>query len=161
MDNEPSSPQASSGVPSEPMNGAVLYDQEVARRNGLALEGNCLTGCQEIDDEVLLGGFERGCVVGISCQEDEIGLVVGEPSSSSSPSSASGFLDSACLYLSPDFKGMMAIPIFTIHIAILTCSFSSLGCRLFLNFSCLEEKMALNRGLPSLPHYRPVPCSQL
>ncbi|EAA36592.1 hypothetical protein GE21DRAFT_2031 [Neurospora crassa] len=64
------------------------------------------TGCRELDSHVLLnaglggGGFEGGCVVGLSCEEEEtIGLAIGlqvvarmllMSSSSSSSSSSSG-----------------------------------------------------------------------
>lgn len=68
--------QASSHFPLEPVSGATLFEQEVRRRDALARRGTCLTGCRELDDEVLLGGFERGCVVGISAEEEEMGLLV-------------------------------------------------------------------------------------
>lgn len=68
--------QASSHFPLEPVSGATLFDQEKRRKDGLKKRGNCLTGCRELDHEVLLGGFERGCVVGISAEEEEVGLVV-------------------------------------------------------------------------------------
>ncbi|KAI3393635.1 hypothetical protein diail_3862 [Diaporthe ilicicola] len=82
MDEAPPQPsQASSHFPLEPVSGATLFEQEVRRRNALARRGKCLTGCRELDDEVLLGGFERGCVVGVSAEEEKVGLLVskGEP----------------------------------------------------------------------------------
>ncbi|KAJ0123516.1 fasciclin domain family [Diaporthe amygdali] len=69
--------QASSHFPLEPVSGATLFEQEVRRRDALARCGTCLTGCRELDDEVLLGGFERGCVVGVSAEEEEVGLLIG------------------------------------------------------------------------------------
>lgn len=40
--------------------------------------GPCRSGCGELDDHVLLsGGFERGSVVGVSAEDDGMGLAVG------------------------------------------------------------------------------------
>ncbi|ROW10615.1 hypothetical protein VMCG_01997 [Cytospora schulzeri] len=69
--------QASSHSPLDPVSGATLFEQEKKRRDGLRRRGNCLTGCRELDHEVLLGGFERGCVVGLSTEEEEVGLLIG------------------------------------------------------------------------------------
>lgn len=69
--------QASSHSPLDPVSGATLFEQERRRRDGLKERGNCLTGCRELDHEVLLGGFERGCVVGLSAEEEEVGLLIG------------------------------------------------------------------------------------
>ncbi|KUI73237.1 hypothetical protein VM1G_08750 [Cytospora mali] len=69
--------QASSHSPLDPVSGVTLFEQEKKRRDGLKQRGNCLTGCRELDHEVLLGGFERGCVVGISAEEEEVGLLIG------------------------------------------------------------------------------------
>jgi len=77
MANAPSASQASSHFPLEPVTGATLFHQGVSRRNALTERGRCLTGCKELDDAVLLGGFERGCVVGVSAEDDEVGLLVG------------------------------------------------------------------------------------
>ncbi|KAM7190555.1 hypothetical protein V8F20_009688 [Naviculisporaceae sp. PSN 640] len=62
-----------------PVPASVLVDRELARRRKLRRQQkrNILTGCREIDDYVLLGGFERGCVVGISSEDDEMGLLLG------------------------------------------------------------------------------------
>lgn len=73
---EPLLSQASSHSPLDPISGATLFEQEKKRRDELKARGNCLTGCRELDHEVLLGGFERGCVVGISAEEEEVGLLV-------------------------------------------------------------------------------------
>lgn len=66
--------QASSHFPLDPVSGAVLFEQEARRRD---LHNSCgrllTTGCRELDVEVLCGGFERGCVVGISAEESQGG----------------------------------------------------------------------------------------
>ncbi|KAL2180959.1 uncharacterized protein P884DRAFT_274812 [Thermothelomyces heterothallicus CBS 202.75] len=73
--------QASSHLPIEqPLPASLLLDREIARKEGLAASGNLMTGCRELDEYVLLGGFERGSVVGVSAEEDgeeEIGLLIG------------------------------------------------------------------------------------
>lgn len=77
MDQAPPQPsQSSSHFQLEPVSGATLLEQETRRRDALARRGRCLTGCSELDDQVLPGGFERGCVVGISAEEDDVGLLV-------------------------------------------------------------------------------------
>lgn len=77
MDQVPPQPsQASSHFQLEPVSGATLFEQETRRRDALARRGRCLTGCCELDDQVLVGGFERGCVVGVSAEEDDVGLLV-------------------------------------------------------------------------------------
>lgn len=68
--------QASSHFQLEPVSGATLFEQEARRRDALTRRGRCRTGCRELDDEVLLGGFERGCVVGVSAEEEEVALLV-------------------------------------------------------------------------------------
>ncbi|KAK0729883.1 hypothetical protein B0H67DRAFT_476525 [Lasiosphaeris hirsuta] len=60
-----------------PLPASTLLDQELDRKSELKRRGNILTGCGEIDDYVLLGGFERGCVVGVSAEEDDIGMLMG------------------------------------------------------------------------------------
>ncbi|KAG5823124.1 hypothetical protein H9Q74_006789 [Fusarium xylarioides] len=77
--NQPQSPpsQASSHFQLEPIPAAILVDREVKRRDALALLGACKTGCKVIDDEVMLGGFERGSVVGISAEDEELGVQLG------------------------------------------------------------------------------------
>jgi hypothetical protein len=60
-----------------PVSGATLFGLEVERRMGLRQKGNIPTGCAEIDKMVLLGGgLERGCVVGISAEEIDFGVLV-------------------------------------------------------------------------------------
>jgi hypothetical protein len=61
----------------EPVSGATLFSLEVERRYDLSQRGTISTDCAEIDNAVLLnGGFERGCVVGISSEEVDFGLLV-------------------------------------------------------------------------------------
>lgn len=77
MEQAPPQPsQISSHFQIEPVSGATLFEQETRRRDALARRGRCLTGCRELDDQVLLGGFERGCVVGISAEDEDVGLLV-------------------------------------------------------------------------------------
>ncbi|KAF4951427.1 hypothetical protein FGADI_7498 [Fusarium gaditjirri] len=77
--NPPQSPpsQASSHFQLEPIPAAILADKEVKRRDAIALLGACKTGCKVIDEEVMLGGFERGSVVGISAEDEELGVQLG------------------------------------------------------------------------------------
>ncbi|KAJ4421067.1 hypothetical protein N0V82_003971 [Gnomoniopsis sp. IMI 355080] len=68
--------QTSSHAPLEPASGTTLLQAELNRRD--TLRPPCPTGCRELDDATLLsGGFERGCVVGISAEEDDVALVLG------------------------------------------------------------------------------------
>ncbi|KAK8070936.1 hypothetical protein PG997_011139 [Apiospora hydei] len=70
--------QASSHFPLEPVSGSTLFDVEVARREQLHRRGTLVTGCGEIDGQVLGGrGFERGSVVGISAEHMDTGLLIG------------------------------------------------------------------------------------
>ncbi|OTA61435.1 hypothetical protein K449DRAFT_434502 [Hypoxylon sp. EC38] len=74
----PPASQASSHFPLlEPASGATLFELEAARRERLKLRGRLKVGCDEIDGKALLGGFERGEVVGVSAEEAEFGLLVG------------------------------------------------------------------------------------
>ncbi|KAM0077691.1 hypothetical protein ACKRZS_010030 [Fusarium odoratissimum] len=77
--NPPQTPpsQASSHFQLEPIPAAILADKEVKRRDVIALLGACKTGCKVIDEEVMLGGFERGSVVGISAEDEELGVLLG------------------------------------------------------------------------------------
>jgi hypothetical protein len=60
-----------------PVPASILAYIENGRRNGLQCSTRYKSGCDELDDNVLLGGFERGTVVGISSEEeDEFGLLV-------------------------------------------------------------------------------------
>lgn len=65
--------------PLEPVSGKLLFEQECRRRDGLRARGPLTTGCGEVDERALgTGGFERGCVVGISAEEAEDGGGDGE-----------------------------------------------------------------------------------
>ncbi|KAI2780903.1 hypothetical protein F4815DRAFT_492972 [Daldinia loculata] len=78
VDEGPPASQASSHFPLlEPISGATLYELESARRETLRRRGRVRTGCAEVDDAVLLGGLERGSVVGVSAEDIEFGLLVG------------------------------------------------------------------------------------
>ncbi|SPQ19519.1 53f8500f-8201-4620-a17f-1d8ec48babf6 [Thermothielavioides terrestris] len=70
----PSSQASSSHSPFGPLPASLLLDQELARKERLRRRGNLTTGCRELDEYVLLGGFERGSVVGVSAEEEEMGL---------------------------------------------------------------------------------------
>ncbi|KAI8951594.1 hypothetical protein F4801DRAFT_285991 [Xylaria longipes] len=60
------------------ISGAALFCQEIERRKRLCRRGVISTGCSEIDDALLLGGgFESGCVVGVSAEEVDFGLLLG------------------------------------------------------------------------------------
>ncbi|KAI1182035.1 hypothetical protein F5B17DRAFT_444578 [Nemania serpens] len=60
-----------------PISGATLFAQESTRRRNLRQKGAIPTGCPEIDDVLLLGGgFERGCVVGVSAEDVNFGVLV-------------------------------------------------------------------------------------
>ncbi|EEU47343.1 uncharacterized protein NECHADRAFT_35701 [Fusarium vanettenii 77-13-4] len=66
--------QASSHFALDPIPASVLADKEARRRDAAVELGYCLTGCAVLDDDVLLGGFERGSVVGVSAEDEEMGL---------------------------------------------------------------------------------------
>lgn len=71
MDEDAISPS-----PLVPLPASVLLEQELARKERLWKKGNLTTGCRELDEYVLLGGFERGSVVGVSAEEEEVGMLV-------------------------------------------------------------------------------------
>ncbi|KAH6651872.1 hypothetical protein BKA67DRAFT_521092 [Truncatella angustata] len=77
MDSEPLASQASSHLPLEPVTGTTLFGLETTRRQGLSKKGTLKTGCTELDEQVLVDGFERGAVVGISAEEVDTGLLLG------------------------------------------------------------------------------------
>ncbi|KAK0633200.1 hypothetical protein B0T14DRAFT_575048 [Immersiella caudata] len=60
-----------------PLPASVLLDRELSHKSSLRRKGNILTGCPELDEYVLLGGFERGSVVGISSEDEEFALRIG------------------------------------------------------------------------------------
>ncbi|KAK3943078.1 hypothetical protein QBC46DRAFT_378129 [Diplogelasinospora grovesii] len=45
-------------------------------RNGLSSRGNVTSGVSDIDENVLLGGFERGLVVGVSSEKEDFGHLI-------------------------------------------------------------------------------------
>ncbi|KAH6628440.1 hypothetical protein F5144DRAFT_654848 [Chaetomium tenue] len=64
----------------QPQPATLLLDDEIARREGLATHGRIQTGCYTLDEHVLLGGLDRGSVVGVSVEEEEekgVGLAIG------------------------------------------------------------------------------------
>ncbi|KAJ4386571.1 hypothetical protein N0V93_009469 [Gnomoniopsis smithogilvyi] len=74
--NYPIPSQTSSHAPLEPISGITLLHAELNRRANL--RPACSTGCCELDNVTFIsGGFERGCVVGISAEEDDVALVLG------------------------------------------------------------------------------------
>ncbi|EFQ32659.1 uncharacterized protein GLRG_07803 [Colletotrichum graminicola M1.001] len=68
--------QASSHFALEPISAAVLCSRETKRRDAAKERGPLRVGCREMDEEVLVGGFERGTVVGISSESDQMGLLI-------------------------------------------------------------------------------------
>ncbi|KAI0434838.1 hypothetical protein F5Y09DRAFT_294998 [Xylaria sp. FL1042] len=61
-----------------PVVGTTLFRREVERRKKLHGRGVIATGCSEIDNALLLGGgFERRCVVGVSAEEVDFGILLG------------------------------------------------------------------------------------
>lgn len=73
---QPPPPQASSHPPLEPVSASVLAQNEADRRDAVSRLGTCKTGCAIVDEDVLLGGFERASVVGVSAEDEEIGVQV-------------------------------------------------------------------------------------
>ncbi|RTE74447.1 hypothetical protein BHE90_011101 [Fusarium euwallaceae] len=75
----PAASQASSHFTLDPIPASVLADKEARRRDAAAVQlGYCMTGCAVLDDDVLLlGGFERGSVVGVSAEDEEMGVQLG------------------------------------------------------------------------------------
>ncbi|KAH7175511.1 hypothetical protein EDB81DRAFT_874356 [Dactylonectria macrodidyma] len=69
--------QASSHFALEPISASVLADREARRRDAATALGLCRTGCADLDDYVLLGGFERGTIVGLSAEDEEMGVKLG------------------------------------------------------------------------------------
>ncbi|OHW94255.1 hypothetical protein CSPAE12_07172 [Colletotrichum incanum] len=67
--------QASSHFTLEPISAAVLCSRETKRRDAVNTRGSLRVGCREVDEEVLVGGFERGSVVGISAESEQMGLL--------------------------------------------------------------------------------------
>ncbi|KAK1513532.1 uncharacterized protein CCOS01_14474 [Colletotrichum costaricense] len=68
--------QASSHFPLEPVSAAVLCSRETKRRDAAVARGRVQVGSQEVDEEVLCGGFERGSVVGLSSESEQMGILI-------------------------------------------------------------------------------------
>ena len=68
--------QASSHFTLEPVSCDILAENEVRRRNEARALGLVKSGCVELDEYVFVGGLERGCVVGMSSEEEGVGLSV-------------------------------------------------------------------------------------
>ncbi|KAG6020949.1 hypothetical protein E4U19_006052 [Claviceps sp. Clav32 group G5] len=67
-----------SPTPLPPLPAHILAAREVRRRNALRERGPCRSGCGDLDTHVLRGGgFERGCVVGVSAEEEGVGMALG------------------------------------------------------------------------------------
>ncbi|KXH28024.1 hypothetical protein CSAL01_02784 [Colletotrichum salicis] len=68
--------QASSHFPLEPVSAAVLCSRETKRRDAAMARGKVQVGSREVDEEVLGGGFERGSVVGLSSESEQMGILI-------------------------------------------------------------------------------------
>lgn len=66
----------SSRVALEPVPATIVAENERRRRSSNRDLGPCRSGCAAIDDYVLLGGLERGCVVGLSAEREDFGITV-------------------------------------------------------------------------------------
>lgn len=76
-DDEPPFPsQASSHFTLEPVSASTVAENETRRRDANQRLGACCCGCSEVDDYTLLGGVERGSIVGVSSEEESFGLTV-------------------------------------------------------------------------------------
>lgn len=62
----------------EPIPATIVAENETRRRDENQRLGSCLSGCVELDEYVLLGGLERGSVVGVSAEREEFGFTVRE-----------------------------------------------------------------------------------
>ncbi|KAK1727834.1 uncharacterized protein BDZ83DRAFT_749637 [Colletotrichum acutatum] len=68
--------QASSHFPLELVSAAVLCSRETKRRDAAVARGRVQVGSREVDEEVLGGGFERGSVVGLSSESEQMGILI-------------------------------------------------------------------------------------
>ncbi|KAL0764748.1 hypothetical protein CaCOL14_012554 [Colletotrichum acutatum] len=68
--------QASSHFPLEPVSAAILCSRETKRRDAAVARGRVQVGSREVDEEVLGGGFERGSVVGLSSESEQMGILI-------------------------------------------------------------------------------------
>jgi hypothetical protein len=62
----------------KPVSASTLANVEKQRRDLVRSLGPCRSGCEDLDNYLLLGGgFERGSVVGISAEEEDgVGVTV-------------------------------------------------------------------------------------
>lgn len=67
----PPQPAAPPRFALNPVPASVLAANEARRLDGAARLGRLRTGCGGVDDHVLLGGLGRGCVVGLSAEEED------------------------------------------------------------------------------------------
>nr|CEG04138.1 unnamed protein product [Fusarium clavum] len=74
---QPSHSRESSHFLVDPIPASILAEKEAHRRNAAVLLGTCKTGCLVVDDDVLLGGFERASIVGISAEDEDLGVQLG------------------------------------------------------------------------------------
>ncbi|KAL7947172.1 hypothetical protein V8C42DRAFT_316919 [Trichoderma barbatum] len=79
---DPSSPVHNPQPPDasrpKPVSAAALAAIEKRRRDLVRSLGPCPSGCKDLDNYVLLGGLERGSVVGLSAEEeDAVGVTLG------------------------------------------------------------------------------------
>ena len=69
-----------SRAPILPLPASIIAAEQREQRDMLKGLGTCRSDCGEVDDYVLMGGFERGSVVGISAEDEtQIGLAVCSP----------------------------------------------------------------------------------
>lgn len=66
------SPQLPKPSRPKPVSAAALARIEKQRRDIVKRLGPCPSGCSDLDGYVLLGGLERGSVVGISAEEEDV-----------------------------------------------------------------------------------------
>lgn len=72
----PSQTNNASHITLEPVPATVVAGNETRRREDNQQLGNCRSGCAEVDNHVLLGGLERGSVVGVSAEKEDFGVTV-------------------------------------------------------------------------------------
>ncbi|PNP50056.1 hypothetical protein THARTR1_09241 [Trichoderma harzianum] len=71
-------PQAPGSSQPKLVSASALANIEKQRRDFVRSLGPCPSGCDDLDEYVLLGGLERGSVVGISAEdEDGVGVTLG------------------------------------------------------------------------------------
>ncbi|KAL7931094.1 hypothetical protein V8C35DRAFT_311300 [Trichoderma chlorosporum] len=72
------SPQFPNSSRSTIVSASALASSEKRRRDLVRSLGPCPSGCKDLDEYVLMGGFERGSVAGISAEEEDgVGVTLG------------------------------------------------------------------------------------